>query len=81
MNKKRQVVDIRTFYDSPTQNQIWKWKTSFVFNLPQLLPMNEFFSPFTRSGSSKVTIKNENRKSVFYFLLRASQGLGETKIQ
>jgi len=39
--------------------------------------MNEFFRPFTRSGSSKVIIKNENCKGVLYFLLRAGLALGD----
>jgi len=39
--------------------------------------MNEFFRPFTRSGSSKVIIKNENCKGVLYFLLLAGLVLGD----
>jgi hypothetical protein len=41
--------------------------------------MNEFFTPFTRTDSSKVTIKNENYKGVLYFLKRAGFALGEPK--
>jgi hypothetical protein len=40
--------------------------------------MNEFFTPFTRSGSSKLTIKMKTVKASYIFLLRAGLSLRET---
>ena len=40
--------------------------------------MNEFFAPFTRSTSSKATIKNKICKFVLHFLLRVGLALEDT---
>jgi hypothetical protein len=64
----------------PNRTKFEREKISVIFNLQQLLLMNEFFTPFTHSGSSKVTIKNENFKCVLYYSTSAGVGLRETKI-